>query len=188
MVGAITDSCKNFETISLFNYIDAEKEFITIKQNDEIEIATKSSLYSERIKIWQMLAANILLLTNIFLLVRLFNYGLLSIADCSLIFMLTFGIVNNTWFLGHLLQETYIAIGNINVVIELLQLERNPCQKNTYDKGYFRYGAINFSNVRFGYDKNKYFLKCDKLLISKNDKVVISGSSGIGKSTFLQLI
>lgn len=46
--------------------------------------------------------------------------------------------------------------------------------------------SIKFRNVKFSYDNNKIFNY--SFAINKNDKVLISGDSGVGKSTLLNLI
>lgn len=52
----------------------------------------------------------------------------------------------------------------------------------------FREGDIKVNNLSFAYDNNHYILKNLNLYIRKNDKVLIQGDSGCGKSTICQIL
>ena len=61
-----------------------------------------------------------------------------------------------------------------------------PKQKNDVDIDDFE--SIEFKNVSFSYNKEETILKEANLKIEKGDFVLISGRSGIGKSTLLKLL
>ena len=68
-------------------------------------------------------------------------------------------------------------------VIEVYYNEKDNGIINTKPKG-----SIKLNNLSFSYDDNKNILKNISLEIEQNEKVLIIGSSGSGKSTILKLL
>lgn len=58
---------------------------------------------------------------------------------------------------------------------------------NLVDKNNFT-NSIEFKNVSFSYDENKYVLKNLSFVINKNEVVAITGKSGVGKTSIVNLL
>ncbi len=89
-----------------------------------------------------------------------------------------------------LLPKVYQAIASTERIIEIEMLQDDECLDNGLDlnKIYSEMKEIKFNNVSFSYSCDKEVLKNLNLSIKKNEFVAISGTSGMGKSTFLKLI
>lgn len=48
--------------------------------------------------------------------------------------------------------------------------------------------VININKLKYSYDKNKTIIALDNITIKKNDKILLIGSSGMGKSTLVKCI
>ncbi|MCK9478040.1 MAG: ABC transporter ATP-binding protein/permease [Firmicutes bacterium] len=92
--------------------------------------------------------------------------------------------------LSSVIPQYYSVIASAERVIEIMELP-NELSHNAKEfeckSLYHDMEEIVLENVSFSYDGAKVL--CDtNLTIKKNDFIVISGSSGIGKSTFLKLL
>ncbi|MDD4123924.1 MAG: ATP-binding cassette domain-containing protein, partial [Bacilli bacterium] len=72
---------------------------------------------------------------------------------------------------------------------QFFNFEASNCQKdNTNIKNFEKNIKIKFKNVYFEYEKNAPVIKNFNLVINNNDKIVLKGRSGAGKSTIFKLI
>lgn len=89
-----------------------------------------------------------------------------------------------------LLPKAYQAIASAERILEIEHIKDDECCENNLDidKIYSEMKEIKFNNVSFSYGDKKEVLKDLTLCIKKNEFVAVSGTSGMGKSTFLKLI
>lgn len=87
-----------------------------------------------------------------------------------------------------LIPQYYQMIASAERLFEIEDLQDDFAEKEiNVAKFYENLNCIRFSDVDFSYDKIKVFEKAS-VEIKKNDTVAITGSSGIGKSTFFKLL
>lgn len=105
--------------------------------------------------------------------------------------------------IGSLMTFNSILVYFLNPIKEIIDLENNITSSNNSlerilelfysqeENGIFDInpkGNITIKNLNFSYDDNKNILKDINLEIKENEKVLILGNSGSGKSTILKLL
>lgn len=89
-----------------------------------------------------------------------------------------------------ILPQYYSAVASAERIIEIYELEDEP-MINSGDldciKFYDNLQSVRFDNISFSYDRELIFENTD-LTINKGDLVVMTGISGIGKSTLTKLL
>ena len=73
-------------------------------------------------------------------------------------------------------------------ITELLDAEIDITEKDKAENIAFLRGKVEFRNVCFGYEKEKYVLNKMSFIISPGSKIALVGASGCGKTTILNLI
>ncbi len=81
--------------------------------------------------------------------------------------------------------ETSISSGRR--IFEIID-EKSTIDETESKKNNISYFSIKFDNVNFGYEQNKIVLKNANFEIKSNEKIVIVGQSGSGKSTIINLL
>jgi ATP-binding cassette, subfamily B, bacterial len=184
--GHITDSIDNILNVKLFNGYDKEKKHLLNLYCNEIKLARKSNLMMESLYAFQRIIFYVYFLLNVFLVLHKWKSNLVTIGDVSLIFITTMQIMSNLWSINYIVNIFYREGGKINSVLTFFResfLERKQGAKSVNNKK----GNINFENVIFQYNSKKIIDNLSFSIIS-GEKVLLSGPSGIGKTTVLHLL
>lgn len=89
---------------------------------------------------------------------------------------------------SNILPKYYAMIVSTERLMEIENIEDEPeCKQLDAKSLYKKMKGISAKNVQFAYDRD-VVLKDANLYVSKGDFVVISGTSGIGKSTLIKLM
>jgi ABC-type bacteriocin/lantibiotic exporter with double-glycine peptidase domain len=75
---------------------------------------------------------------------------------------------------------------SVNQIIKLLKLEKKNRNNVMYKFSNFK--KISFQKISFYYSKKEYVFKEINLDIKKGDKIFLQGKTGVGKSTFLNIL
>lgn len=90
--------------------------------------------------------------------------------------------------IAHIFAELQIALASAERVLSLLDTEPEIIdESHATDPGNIK-GLIEFKNVSFAYEKDKYILKNFSLKVETGQTVAIVGPTGAGKSTIINLI
>lgn len=137
-----------------------------------------------------MLGSPIAFLCSTMYAVYLYNkYGIITIGDIAVI-----GIsITSTINLCFQIIDVVIAIFSVNLYVDLynefMDIVPQICVCNEYGKSIEDIENIVFEKVSFKYKNlDKDILHNINLILGKNEKVVIIGNNGVGKSTFLNLL
>ena len=142
-----------------------------------------------------------IILVGYLLFAVIFEYNLM--ADMGKLAAIAFGAQK----LNPLINSIYLAISrtggayhSIKSVIEfIILIKKNPreaplLKKNNKELEILDSNKIKFKktikleNINFRYDENQKLIENLNLVINKNDKIIILGESGSGKSTFLDIL
>lgn len=119
--------------------------------------------------------------------IKIFD-GLLSYGDLSAILQLVNNVQVPFASLSNVLPKYYAMIASAERLMEIEKVENEP-QSERIDKWnvYSKLKGIVASDLSFAYDRDKV-LRGANLYINKGDFVMISGASGVGKSTLIKLL
>ena len=108
------------------------------------------------------------------------DIGFLDIVLFSSIFYLVIGLISN---ITESLSLYKVYSTSVDRVLDCLEVKQEEITKSKFEK----INKIVFKNVRYEKDY-KQILNNVNLTINKNDKVFITGESGLGKSTLMKLL
>lgn len=108
------------------------------------------------------------------------DIGFLDIVLFSSIFYLVIGLISN---ITESLSLYKVYSTSVDRVLDCLEIKQEEITKSKFEK----INKIVFKNVRYEKDY-KQILNNVNLTINKNDKVFITGESGLGKSTLMKLL
>ena len=172
--------------------------YINNEQNNEIIkfVKDENILKRQYIKNYWVEKTNITIADFIIIFIFIFllfisyyglkNKNLSTVAFISII--ITLGSSTNYLFeinseLSNIIYYTGIIKSNETLLDEILTTKK----RNIIDKN-LNSGKIEFKNVSFGYEKNKYIFKNFNYTINNKEKVAIMGQSGSGKTTIMKLL
>lgn len=184
--GKIVDRFSNILNVQLFSTFSHEqfllKQGLTLAINKE----QKLRLYLIRITLIQGVCTIGMVCGCLFLLAYHVNSKNITVGDFGLVLTLILSFSDMIFRFSIEILHISEAYGLVNQGLKLLEFykpEKTECQNLKITEG-----AIKFHNVHFQYPNSKILFKNLSTVIRAGQKVGIVGSSGSGKSTFLNLI
>ena len=118
------------------------------------------------------------------------SIGLMSFGTLTALLQLVGDSISPFKSVSSLLPKFYQTLASAERIIEIENI-KNDDERNISldtDQIYSEMKEIKFENVSFSYNNDKEVIKNLTLSVKKNEFVAVSGTSGMGKSTFLKLI
>ena len=121
-------------------------------------------------------------------LVHLHNRNVISPGDFALVFMVNFRIVDKLFELSHQLRDFITNWGAVDQALTLLK--EAPEIQDAPNAGTLAvtHGQIVFDNVKFNYKGAEPLFDNTTVTIEPGQKIGLVGYSGVGKTTFVNLI
>lgn len=186
--GLLVDIFSNIVSVKIFSKENYELGLLQDFQKKE------ESSHSNLIKLINKfcfsmdLCVTITLFTSFYFLIDLWRNDLVTTGDIILVLYMIFAIMNQIWQLGYALADFFRETGVARQAIKSI-IENTPSDKlQTSSNFSIRKGEIEFKNVTFGFKDNEKLFHNLNLHIKSGEKVGIVGTSGSGKSTFVNLI
>ena len=183
----LTDRLSNLMNI----YINNEQNNEIIKFVKDENILKRQYIKNYWVEKTNITIADFIIIFSVIFLLFISYYGLKNknlstVAFISII--ITLGSSTNYLFeinseLSNIIYYTGIIKSNETLLDEILTTKK----RNIIDKN-LNSGKIEFKNVSFGYEKNKYIFKNFNYTINNKEKVAIMGQSGSGKTTIMKLL
>lgn len=185
--GVVADSISNSLNIKASGSEDYEISFVK-KIFDKAKNAQFASLnkFQDSLRVQHTLLC-LFETAALLLLVKLWSSGKISVGDVTLVLMLMNTIMSGfTSILGNI---TWLntGIGSLQAAMMPFVVKHEIVDAPKAKKLKVSGGAIEFKNVKFGYDKKKVFSNLS-LKIKAKEKVGLVGVSGSGKSTLINLL
>jgi ABC-type bacteriocin/lantibiotic exporter with double-glycine peptidase domain len=184
-----------YESLNLFKEIKIFNSFEWFEK--KFQLALKKYLFYERKQALLQYCPKLYFeIISIFFLLTLFYFLNISFEDKKELFI-TFSvfvlsiikITPSFQKIIYNLQNISFSIQSINKVYKELNNFRSEGENKIKKINIKLFNHLKLKNVSFRYSKeNKYILKKINLTIKKNDKILIYGKSGVGKTTLLNLI
>ncbi len=189
LAGKIVDSLSNHNNVRLFSRYRYELKFLEKFQKDEQEKHIVSLWYIEKMKfvmgILSLLGIGIVM--NWYMLYS-WQQGRLTTGEVVFIFNTTWNITMMAWIAGLEFPTLYNKIGvckqALSIIQDPIEITDEPHAKPLK----VTEGLIKFENVSFHYRPEYNIFQNKNIIIHPGEKVGLVGSSGSGKTTFVNLI
>lgn len=177
---------QTFQSISFIKSAFMEKVFVNVYKNN-IEKVMTSAMYQQFFnrlpKIWLEYVAVISILLLI-LITHSNENSFIFIAKIAVFAIAGIKILPSINKIIISTQSINYSMPSMQLINQDLKLEK-PLIK--FDHNFNNFKSLEFKNLYFSYDKEKIF-NFSEFSINKNDYIYISGVSGSGKTTFINVL
>ncbi len=187
--GLLADTVVNNANVKLFTGYDNELKSFAVSA-DKVK---KSRFFVWNIEnqfgAVQDILASAIEIFIIYLAIRLWMKGLITIGDFALIQAYLLNLFYKIWGLGNVMRRIFQSLSDAEEMTEILLTPPEVQDVVGAKKLKVKSGEINFSNVVFRYgDKGRTVIDNLNLQIRPGEKVAFIGPSGAGKTTIIKLI
>ncbi|MBC85820.1 MAG: ABC transporter ATP-binding protein, partial [Bdellovibrionaceae bacterium] len=159
------------------------------KQLDvEVEKATETMWFFEKMRWFQFIAGLILQLGTIVYALVLFRDGAISVGSFAMVATLSLVIIDDSRGLSRRFLEFFEYMGNISDGVKILVKPHEIQDMENAKDLVAKDGALEFKDVCFSYAEGKSVFENLNVKIKPGEKVGLVGFSGSGKTTFVNLI
>jgi len=187
--GKITDSISNSNNVRLFSREKFEVNYLNGFLDDVANKFRKKEWFALKLSFVQGLSITLLIAVLIFVLIKLKMHNLVTVGDFAFILGLGLYVTEGVWYFMEQILRLNDLVGRSNQSLKMILVPQeiidNPSAKNIDVSK----GEILFQDVTFQYkraDNNLFSNKSVKIL--GGQRVGLVGSSGSGKTTFVNLI
>jgi len=152
------------------------------------ETFQKKELFLVGLHSVQGLLITIMIGFMVYFLIHLYGKNLVSVGDFVLILGLGMEVAHTTWYTMSQVDEFNQAVGKCKQCLTKLIVPQEISDKKDAAKLVVTKGQITFSDVKFHYKGTEPLFQKKSVTIEAGQKVGLVGSSGGGKSTFVNLI
>ena len=184
----LTESLSNYYNVKIFNSDRFEMSKYTQLALTNLDTNYQSMVHLAKINMSQKLIIAYGVSSNLLLGVLGVWNGVMSPGDLVFLNLLMTQTFLPLFNLGNIYRGWHESFVEINELMKLLS-EKNKVEesKNAKDLIY-KEGKIDIKNLHFSYDQNMEIIHNLNISIGKGEVLLITGPSGIGKSTFVNLL
>ena len=186
--GNIMDVFSNIFTVRLFARDKYEEKYIQQAQQYEIKKSKKAMWLLELSRIGMEFSGLFLIFSMVFMLVRGWIQGWVTLGDFTQISMQSFWLLGWIWYISSQLNVFIREYGAISNALRIIKKNHDVIDNKHASPIFITQGKICFEDVSFGYKKNRSIFSNLNITIEPGQKVGLVGASGSGKSTFVNLI
>ena len=184
----LADTITNNLNLKLFTSQDREIQGFR-KVTDKLYRLRKLSWdLGQGSEIFQGVAMVVLEFVIMYLAIRYWQRGVLTIGDFALLQAYMGQMFEQLWDLGRNIRNLYEGFADANEMTEMLLAPHEVTDKPGAGILQVGAGAIQFRNVNFYYHKETPILQQFNLDIKAGERVALIGPSGGGKSTIVKLL
>ncbi len=186
--GKIVDVLSNMLSVRLFARGDYESTYLKKFQKEEIDKSKKAMWLAEVMRVGLGLNGMFLVFGVLYALLYGWAHRWVTIGDFTQISMQSFWLLGWIWFITFQLSVFTREVGATADALTLVKKAHDIVDKPNARPLLVGRGEIRFEHVHFAYQKNKQAVFQDlNVVIHPGEKVGLVGSSGSGKTTFVNL-
>ena len=186
--GKVVDAVANLTSTRLFARLGFEREVLDQQLARELRAVRTSSWYSERVRWFQYSAAAILKIAVVYLALRLWEQGEITVAEFVVAATTALLIINEARNLSRRFLEFFEYVGNVTNGVNTIVRPHEIIDQAQAAAVRIARGRIEFRDVSFGYAPDQPIFRSLNVSIQAGQRVGLVGYSGSGKSTFVSLI
>ncbi len=186
--GVMSDALTNSTTIKIFTSKKHEMGILTSVlerwRKAQTHVWNLDSI-SEAIQSGLMILAEFVMM---YLAIRLWQRGLITIGDFALIQSYLISIFHRIWGIGKSIRHVYEAFADAAEMVEILETPHEV--QDIINAGELKVdeGIVEFKDVHFSFRKTRKVLNDFNLVLKPHEKIALVGPSGAGKSTVTKLL
>jgi ATP-binding cassette subfamily B protein len=186
--GYLADTISNNINVKLFTSYDAEYNGFKKLTDKLFKLRKFTWDLNQTVEGIQGVLALILEFSVMYVAVRYWQKGLITVGDFALLQAYVFTMFEQLWGIGRQMRSLYENIADANEMTEVLITPHGVVDVENAKKLKVINGGIVFDQVNFYYRENKYIFKKFDLTIKPGERVALIGQSGGGKSTIVKLL
>lgn len=186
--GKIVDSVTNILNAKLFARLDFERDYMDGVLDDELQQASRTFWYMERVRWFQFIAAALLKVGTIGYALWLWQVGEISVGAFAMSTGLALLIIGDARNLTRRFLEFFEYVGNVANGVQTIIQPHEIVDVPDAQPLKVSAGRIEFKQVCFGYEPNRSVFENLNVVIEAGQRVGLVGFSGSGKSSFVNLI
>ena len=186
--GETIDTVSNAISMKIFSRVAHEEARIKRFQDIEVKKYIIAGWAFQKVNFLRGLASLLFIFTTLYLLLRGWKDGWLSVGDFPLVAMSSFNLMGYVWHMSMALLEIFRDLGTLKGALSLVSVDHKVKDKPGAGQLTITKGFIEFQNVTFGYRESDFIFSNLCVVIPAHQKVGLVGLSGSGKTTFANLI
>lgn len=188
VTAALADTISNSTNIKLFSALKYELgRFMKITKR-WARVTRKDWDVGAYIEAGQAALMILLEFVILYSAIRLWQNGLLNIADFFLIQAYLFDIFHQLWNFGRNLRDLYEALADSEEMTVIMITPHEIADRTGARSLHVSSGRVDFKKVCFSYGEGESVLKNLSFNVKSGQKVALIGPSGGGKSTIVKLL
>ncbi len=188
VTGRLSDVIMNILNVKIFSSGKAEKKYFADVTKDEEVKRTKTWFFGNFQNALQGLMMATLQITILFVAIKMWYSGRLSVGMIVLVQMYMFNLFDILWGLGKSLTKLIKSLTSMKEIVDIFELVPDILDPKNPEPLRIKEGSIVFDNVKFSYNQGTDILKDFNLDIKPGEHIGLVGHSGAGKSTVTKLI
>lgn len=186
--GTLVDIFSNISSVRLFSRFKYETKNLSDSVDNLVRKDRNMLKYIIKMRLVQDVTLVALLGGMLYMLLNLYNKGLVTIGDFALTLTITMSIFQSMWHIANKIVDVYKNIGKCYQAMSLIEVKHEIIDQENAKNLVVHSGAIEFKNVTFSYKNSRPIFSNQNIKINAGSKVGLVGYSGSGKSTFINLI
>ena len=188
VTGRFSDAILNILNIKIFSSDKKEKINFELVTDDERKKRSKAWFLANLQNVFQSFMMGVLTIVVLFLTVRLWYGGKLSLGTVVLVQLYMSSLFDILWNLGRSLTRAMKAMTDMQEVIDLFDTPIDILDPKKPESLRIREGRVVFKDVSFAYKGGNSVLQNFNLNIAPGERIGLVGHSGAGKSTITKLL
>lgn len=188
LVGKMVDSISNIINIRLFAKHRFENSYVGSSIADTVQKDRNMVTKIIYMRIGWDVSIVALLGINLWILGKMYSQNLVTVGDFSFIITLSISILWNLWFIAGQFVSFSEQVGKCKQALSIINAVHDIVDIKDAKRLVVTRGEIQFSDVSFHYGDGARLFQNKNIFIPAGEKIGLVGSSGSGKSTFVNLI
>jgi ATP-binding cassette, subfamily B, bacterial len=184
----LADTMMNNQNIKLFASFDSEFKAFRRITDILFEARKKAWNVGNALEIVQSLLTITLEVSMLYLGIKLWQRGIITIGDFALLQAYILRILDKSWGIGSNIKKIYESLADANEMTEMLIEPHEIVDQPRAKKLKVSTGAISFQDVNFSYHEESSIFSGFNLNVAAGERVALIGPSGGGKSTIVKLL
>lgn len=186
--GNIVDVFTNILNVRLFARSRYESSYLRKFENDEIKKLKKARWSMEFVRMGLGISGLFLIFSSTFLLLYGYAHSWISLGDFTQVEMQIFWLLGWIWYVSYQLMLFLRETGAISNALTVVTENHDIVDIKDAPDLNIKKGEIQFNDVSFFYQKQRWIFKDLTLTIPAGKKVGLVGFSGSGKTSLVNLI